>query len=119
MNDWAGFSHAEWAFTRYPLTQSLTKLSEVDEKAALDNFRLVLIYSGLLQSSSNMDNMAVAGAGGGVGGGGIPIELTNSFNLDGWYRSSLLTNVESRYLTGIRFAVQATKLAFELELVLR
>ena len=76
MNDLTGFSHAEWAFTRYPLTQSLTKLSEADEKAALDNFRLVLIYSGLLHSSLNADNgsgaagvvgvAAVAGAAGGI-----------------------------------------------------
>jgi len=47
--NYKGFSHAEWAFTRYPLTQSLTKLTEMDEKSALDNFRLVLSYSGLLQ----------------------------------------------------------------------
>ena len=42
-----GFNHSEWAFTRYPLTQALTKMSEVDEKAAVDTFRLVLTYAGL------------------------------------------------------------------------
>lgn len=47
--NYKGFGHAEWAFTRYPLTQSLIKLSEVDDKAAVENFRLVLTYSGLLQ----------------------------------------------------------------------
>ena len=47
--NYKGYTHAEWAFTRHPLSQSLTKLSEIDEKAALDNFRLVLTYSGLLQ----------------------------------------------------------------------
>ncbi|XP_046440084.1 myosin-I heavy chain-like isoform X4 [Daphnia pulex] len=47
--NYKGFSHAEWAFTRYPLAQSLIKFTELDDKAAVDNFRLVLSYSGLLQ----------------------------------------------------------------------
>ena len=48
--NYKGFSHAEWAFTRYPLAQSLIKLTDIDDKAAVENFRLVLTYSGLLQS---------------------------------------------------------------------
>lgn len=51
-----GFSHAEWAFTRYPLTQSLTKLPEVDEKASLEHFKLVLTYAGLVQPDNGRQN---------------------------------------------------------------
>ena len=44
-----GFNHSEWAFTRYPLAQALTRMVEVDEKAAVENFRLILTYAGLVQ----------------------------------------------------------------------
>ena len=47
--NYKGFNHSEWAFTRHPLAQSLIKLPEVDDRSALDNFRLVLTYTGLLQ----------------------------------------------------------------------
>ena len=51
--NYKGFTHTEWAFTRHPLAQSLIKLSEIDEKAALENFRMVLVYAGLLQPENS------------------------------------------------------------------
>lgn len=54
-DSYKGFTHSHWAFTRVPLTQTLTKLTESDEKAALENFSLVLMYSGLVQPPSTQN----------------------------------------------------------------
>lgn len=45
-----GFPHAFWAFSRLPLLQSLSKLSESDDAKMLQIFQSVLKYAGLGQS---------------------------------------------------------------------
>lgn len=54
--NYKGFGYSEWAFSRHPLSQSLIKLTEPDEKAALENFRLVMAYAGLSQPESSPQN---------------------------------------------------------------
>ncbi|KAK2710152.1 myosin-I heavy chain-like isoform X3 [Artemia franciscana] len=47
-----GFSHSFWAFTKSQLTQSLTKLPDHDEKLGLQVFSTILVFSGLIQGEN-------------------------------------------------------------------
>lgn len=45
-----GFSLGYWAFSRQALTQSLSKIPEVEEQIALQIFQIILKYAGLGQN---------------------------------------------------------------------
>ena len=50
-----GFSYNFWAFSRYPLAQSILKMkNDADEQFLLHNFQLILNYSGLNQNGDNV-----------------------------------------------------------------
>ncbi|XP_063222592.1 myosin-I heavy chain isoform X2 [Bacillus rossius redtenbacheri] len=49
-----GFPYTYWAFSRTPLPQSLSKVSEPDEQAALQVFQLILSYAGLGQNGDTV-----------------------------------------------------------------
>lgn len=45
-----GFSGSYWSFSRQPIVQSLSRLSEQDEPIALQMFQIILKYAGLGQN---------------------------------------------------------------------
>lgn len=45
-----GFSGSYWSFSRQPIVQSLSRLSEQDEQIALQMFQIILKYAGLGQN---------------------------------------------------------------------
>ncbi|XP_025423592.1 myosin-I heavy chain isoform X3 [Sipha flava] len=45
-----GFSGSYWSFSRQPISQSLSRLSEQDEQIALQMFQIILKYAGLGQN---------------------------------------------------------------------
>uniref|UniRef100_A0A2H8TYF3 Pleckstrin y domain-containing family H member 1 n=1 Tax=Melanaphis sacchari TaxID=742174 RepID=A0A2H8TYF3_9HEMI len=45
-----GFSGSYWSFSRQPISQSLSRLSEQDEQIALQMFHIILKYAGLGQN---------------------------------------------------------------------
>lgn len=49
-----GFSPAYWAFTKQPLTQTLSKLNEQEEQEMLQVFQSVLTYAGLGQNGKKI-----------------------------------------------------------------
>jgi len=52
-----GFSGSYWSFSRQPITQSLSRLSEQDEQIALQMFQIILKYAGLGQNGN--DNIII------------------------------------------------------------
>ncbi len=46
-----GFAHAYWAFSRLPVTQTLSLMAESDEQQATEVFHLILTYAGLIQTN--------------------------------------------------------------------
>ena len=54
-----GFSHSFWAFTKSQLTQSLTKLPDHDEKLGLQVFSTILVFSGLIQGIISLRILAI------------------------------------------------------------
>ncbi|KAJ8673469.1 hypothetical protein QAD02_004731 [Eretmocerus hayati] len=49
-----GFHYGYWAFSRTPITQSLTKLPDAEEQVALNVFQLILTYAGLGQNGDQV-----------------------------------------------------------------
>lgn len=49
-----GFPGSFWAFTRTPLTQSLSKIPETEEQLALQVFQIILTYAGLGQNGDSV-----------------------------------------------------------------
>lgn len=50
-----GFSGSYWSFSRQPISQSLSRLSEQDEQIALQMFAIILKYAGLGQNGNNFN----------------------------------------------------------------
>lgn len=50
-----GFSGSYWCFSRQPIVQSLSRLSEQDEQIALQMFQIILKYAGLGQNGNRND----------------------------------------------------------------
>jgi len=47
-----GFPYAFWAYSKHPLSQSLTKMTEPEEEqVAIQIFALILTYAGLVSNS--------------------------------------------------------------------
>ncbi|CAG0912249.1 unnamed protein product [Notodromas monacha] len=63
--DWLkSFPHGFWAFSRYPLTQSLIQLESVEqEEVAIQMSSLILAYAGIAKNSAPESNFATGGEG--------------------------------------------------------
>ncbi|CAH0550688.1 unnamed protein product [Brassicogethes aeneus] len=49
-----GFHYAFWAFSRQPLSQSISRMPEVDEQPMLQVFQIILTYAGLGQNGDTI-----------------------------------------------------------------
>lgn len=49
-----GFHYGYWAFSRTPITQSLTKVPDAEEQISLSVFQLILTYAGLGQNGDTV-----------------------------------------------------------------